>query len=66
MPFRLDDVKTKYLFMLIGGNTLPNYVAACLLTTPEAVIYLVYSEETADQRQALEKVLKQGQQSVSC
>lgn len=66
MPFQIDAVKTKYLFMLVGGNTLPNYVAACLLTCPEAVIYLVHSEETSDQRQALEKVLKQGQQSASC
>ena len=36
--------QSDYLFLLIGSNPLPNYVAAKLLAKRSAVIYLLYSE----------------------
>lgn len=46
----MDDLKpyqTNHLFLLIGTNPLPNYVAARLLAKPDGRIYLVHSVETA-------------------
>lgn len=37
--------QTDVLFLLIGANPLPNYVAACLLTRPNATVYLLHSQE---------------------
>jgi len=47
MP-NLDDYKTEHLFLLIGRNPLPNYVAAKLLIKQGAKVYFVYSEKTDD------------------
>lgn len=38
-----QDYQTKYLFLLVGENPLPNYVAAKLLLAEEGTVYLVYS-----------------------
>ncbi len=46
MP-KLDEYKTEHLFLLIGGNPLPNYVAAKLLAKSEDVkptVHLVFSQ----------------------
>ena len=40
-PYRTDP-----LFLLIGTNPLPNYVAACLLAPENGTIYLLHSEDT--------------------
>ena len=52
--------KVDALFVLVGKNTLPNYVAAQLLLRSPAKsrLILVYSEDTASQRQLLEDTLK--------
>ncbi len=41
-----DDWKTDNLFVLVGGNPLPNYVAAHALLRPEGWLHLVYSTDT--------------------
>ena len=38
--------KTDNLFLLIGGNPLPNYVAIYLLLNDQGVLHLVYSPDT--------------------
>lgn len=40
-PF--EPYRTDVLFLLIGTNPLPNYVAACLLATDKATIYLLHT-----------------------
>jgi len=65
----LDRYRADHLFILVGGNTLPNYVAVQLLAKSGATIYLVYSKDvttakgivlhgTKTQADALEKTLK--------
>ncbi|MBK8989897.1 MAG: hypothetical protein IPM39_28180 [Chloroflexi bacterium] len=39
-----------HLFLLVGSNPLPNYVAASLLTNDNATIHLLYSEDTDTQK----------------
>lgn len=39
-----DEYKVDHLFLLIGRNPLPNYVAAKLLLKPGGTLYLVHSE----------------------
>jgi len=41
------DFRTDVLFLLIGSNPLPNYVAAKLLTTERGTVVLLHSKETA-------------------
>lgn len=43
-PYQCD-----HLFLLIGANPLPNYVAARLLTRKNATIHLLYSEDAQTQ-----------------
>lgn len=66
MPAIREDDLQKYqseiLFLLIGENPLPNYVAAKLLTKPftdgsNPVIYLVHSKDTLEYAKNLDKVL---------
>lgn len=40
------EYRVDHLFLLIGTNPLPNYVAARLLVNPEGTVYLVHSEDT--------------------
>ncbi|NET88360.1 MAG: DUF1887 family protein [Kamptonema sp. SIO1D9] len=42
-----DNYKADHLFLLIGENPLPNYVAARLLLKPEGTVYLVHTTATA-------------------
>lgn len=42
----LAEFRTKHLFLLMGTNPLPNYVAAKLLASPEGCIYFVHTDET--------------------
>ncbi len=60
----IRDCATQYLFLLVGGNTLPNYVAAHLLADTDTALYLVYSEGTNDQRAALSKTLDPARYSI--
>lgn len=56
---KLEDYQVDHLFLLIGTNPLPNYVAAKLLTrAPQATnIWLVHSSGTRAARDALQSVL---------
>ena len=42
----LERFKTRHLFLLMGTNPLPNYVAAKLLSMAEGCIYFVHTNET--------------------
>jgi hypothetical protein len=44
----LSEYKAEHLFLLIGKNPLPNYVAAKLLIKRGAKVCFVYSERTGD------------------
>lgn len=41
-----EELKSDHLFLLIGGNALPNWVAARLLLREGGQLYLVHSKET--------------------
>jgi hypothetical protein len=43
----LQQYQSEHLFLLVGTNPLPNYVAAKLLLRPSGHIYLVHTDETA-------------------
>ena len=51
----IDDLND--LILLVGSNTLPNYLAACKLN-PKNRIFLLYSKETEKPQERLKKVLK--------
>jgi len=42
---QLAQYQTDVLFLLIGFNPLPNYVAGVLLTKPKSTVYLLYSDD---------------------
>ncbi|MCX7681336.1 MAG: hypothetical protein N2508_05130 [Anaerolineae bacterium] len=50
--------KSKHLFLLVGTNPLPNYVATELLRKLDGYIYLVHTDETAEVADRLIAVLK--------
>lgn len=54
----LADYQTKHLFLLIGNNPLPNYVAIKLLAGENTTAHLVHSAETLVFAQRLENKLK--------
>ncbi len=53
-----DDYKVDHLFLLIGENPLPNYVAAMLLLKTGGTLYLVYTTHTEKQAKRLQTILK--------
>lgn len=55
-PFK--DHKAKHLFLLIGENPLPNYVAAMKLLEDRCVVYLVHTNQTISQKEQLTRALK--------
>ncbi len=63
IPDILLSYQTDVLFLLVGANPLPNYVAACLLTRPNATLYLLHSQEegqnTYDVAERLATALKE-------
>ncbi|MCX7681312.1 MAG: hypothetical protein N2508_05010 [Anaerolineae bacterium] len=50
--------KSEHLFLLVGTNPLPNYVAGKLLLKPDGYIYLVHTDETAQIAERLIAVLR--------
>lgn len=50
--------KVKHLFLLVGENPLPNYVAAMKLLEKGCTAYLVYTNQTMPQRERLKIDLK--------
>lgn len=53
-----EHYKTQHLFLLVGENPLPNYVAAQLLLNNQGTIYMVFSKDTKDFADCLKKALK--------
>ncbi len=52
-----DKYQVEHLFLLIGENPLPNYVAARLLLTKGGTPYLVYTSHTEKPAKRLAKIL---------
>ena len=52
-----DQYKVDHLFLLIGENPLPNYVAARLLLNKGGTPYLVYTTGTKDPAERLQTIL---------
>ncbi|WP_146007567.1 DUF1887 family protein [Fischerella muscicola] len=53
-----DKYKVDHLFLLIGENPLPNYVAAKLLLNDGGTPYLVHTADTVEQAKRLQNILK--------
>jgi hypothetical protein len=53
----LDKYKVDHLFLLIGENPLPNYVAAKILLNSGGKPYLVYTEHTQKAAERLQDIL---------
>ncbi|GCL35776.1 hypothetical protein SR1949_08750 [Sphaerospermopsis reniformis] len=53
----LDKYKVDHLFLLIGENPLPNYVAAKLLVNKGGTVYLVHTRDTEDKAKRLQGIL---------
>ena len=63
----LKDRRSDHLFLLVGGNTLPNWVAAqLLLKQPNGRVYLVYTSGVRKQLERLKKILEEEGKPVSC
>lgn len=54
---KFNPYKVDYLFLLIGENPLPNYVAAKLLLETGGNVYLVYTNGTDCQATQLQRIL---------
>lgn len=52
------DYKVHHLFLLVGENPLPNYVAAMKLLETGGTAYLVYTNQTTPQKNQLKNALK--------
>lgn len=60
----LKDYRTDHLILLVGGNPLPNYVAARLLRAPDGKVHLVGSTDTLEIAKRLQsKLLSDGIQT---
>ncbi|GAA6618071.1 Card1-like endonuclease domain-containing protein [Scytonema sp. NUACC26] len=49
----LDKYKVDHLFLLVGENPLPNYVAARTLLKDSGTVYLVFTNQTKSQKSCL-------------
>lgn len=58
MPDPFARYRTDTLILLVGGNPLPNYVAAHLLSRTASQIVLIHSEGTQARAKLLEQVLR--------
>jgi len=54
---QLDDYRADHLILLVGGNPLPNYVAARVLTKENAKVSLIYSKDSRTIAERLKEVL---------
>ncbi len=59
---KLDEYKVENLFLLVGKNPLPNYVAALTLLKDSGKVYLVFTEHTKAQKNCLLKRLNEQKQ----
>lgn len=49
----LTDYQVDHLFLLIGENPLPNYVAARTLLKTDGTVYLIFTNQTISQKKSL-------------
>lgn len=54
----LDKYKVDHLFLLIGENPLPNYVAAQMLLNEGGSVYLLHSTDTTSKAYCLKRMLE--------
>lgn len=54
----LPPYQADHLFLLVGENPLPNYVAAKLLRSPQGKLYLVHSTDTLGIARQLKEILQ--------
>jgi len=59
LPDELERYQTHHLFVLIGANPLPNYVAARLLAPQDGRVYLLHSSGTLAVADSLQRALRQ-------
>jgi len=59
MSSKWAPYQTDVLFLLVGTNPLPNYVAGCLLTKPGGTIILLATEDTYTIADRLKQILKE-------
>jgi len=52
-----QDHKVEYLFLLVGENPLPNYIAARTLLKDKGTVYLVFSLSTTLQKNCIQEGL---------
>jgi hypothetical protein len=62
MPSSLDDFQVNHLFLLMGENPLPNYIAASSLLKKGGTGYLVHTTRSKLQAQRLQMALAQTEQ----
>lgn len=58
-----SELRSDHLFLLIGTNPLPNWVAAKLLTNQGGCVHLVYTSGVKPQMERLKKMLGDDQQA---
>lgn len=58
-----EDLRSDHLFLLVGTNPLPNWVAAKLLTKPGGRVHLVYTNGVMTQMEQLKKILEGDEQA---
>lgn len=61
----LSDYCTKYLFLLVGANPLPNYVAALLLARDSGTVYLLHTKGTDAVAGRLEHSIKDKRSTIN-
>jgi Domain of unknown function (DUF1887) len=62
----LKDYQVDHLFLLVGENPLPNYVAARTLLKADGIVYLVFTNQTKDQKNCLLGVDGLGRYKIKC
>lgn len=63
-PIIPSSYQSDHLFLMIGTNPLPNYVAAKLLLKPEGRLLLVHSSLTEDVAERLERYWKENEKGA--
>src|SRR5262245_63079443 len=58
-----DNLRSDHLFLLMGANPLPNWVAAQLLVNPGGTVHLAYTTKTREHARRLKETLEEEQKS---